>query len=395
MRFEISESDLMKAAKIWLAVFVAAFYLLPVDIAKPVWYVLFGLGAVWLLTSKDQLKQLLAANDKTLLALMLFACIRGLVPDAMPDGSTAIYSKHFSNLLLILLFYGSIYAVFNTLHQRQLYLFIVIFACIGLGLNLIAILTDQNGVAAQISRRAVHLGRMVDPNMYGVSLALAILSAIWLFFQSKGLTKYASACAAILLFAGLIYTQSRGALIAFAMPVLFLLVHHYRPQTKLFIWSMFNLGLVSALVGFEDLIAKTLCQWIALPRCSSSSRFEIWVWSYDLLTQHPLLGVGPAFRFDQVQTGQVSPHHILWGTALYFGIPVMLAFVATLYRITKYVEPHAPLISAFLILGCGFMATNLTQPFAFMNWHYLFLWLPLFYYASPLSVQRRFASDDA
>ena len=54
MRFKISESDLMKAAKIWLAVFVAAFYLLPVDIAKPVWYVLLGLGAVWLLTSKDQ-----------------------------------------------------------------------------------------------------------------------------------------------------------------------------------------------------------------------------------------------------------------------------------------------------------------------------------------------------
>jgi hypothetical protein len=155
---------------------------------------------------------------------------------------------------------------------------------------------------------------------------------------------------------------------------------------------MLNLGLISALVGFEDLIAKTLCQWVALPRCTSSTRFEIWVWTYDLLKEFPFLGVGAGFRFPQ--EGQTSPHHVLWGTALYFGIPIMLAFVAMLYRITKLVEPHAPLISAFLILGCGFMATNLTQPFAFINWHYLFLWLPVFFYASPLTLQQRFVAKD-
>ena len=323
---------------------------------------------------------------------MALACARGLVPDALPDGSHALYTKHFSNLLLIALFYMSLHVAFSTLTQRMLFLFLLVFATIGLGINGIAILADQGGVQNQIINRAVHLGRMRDPNMYGISLALAFLSGTWIFSQTKGLAKYATVCALFLIFAGMIYTQSRGALLALGVPILFLLVNHYRPQTKLFFWAMLNLVFISALVGFEDIIAKTLCQWVTLPRCTSSARFEIWLWTYELLKEHPLLGVGAGFRFDHADNGQVSPHHVLWGTALYFGIPMMLAFVATLYRLTKDVAPHAPIISAFLILGCGFMATNLAQPFGFINWHYLILWLPVFFYASPLTLQQRFVA---
>ena len=381
-------------AKAWLVLFVAAFYVLPVDIAKPVWYVLLGLGALWCLIENTTLKQLMALSDKTLVVLLILACARGLVPDALPDGGHALYTKHFSNLLLMVLFYLALHILFNTLTQRLLFLALLVFATIGLGLNLIAILADQSGLQNQIINRAVYLGRMRDPNMYGLSLALALLSGAWIFTHAKGLAKYATLCALFLLFAGLLYTQSRGALIALCVPALFLLINHYRPQTKLFFWAMLNLAFISALVGFEDLIAKTLCQWVTLPRCSSSARFEIWVWTYDLLKEHPFLGVGAGFRFDHAESGQVSPHHVLWGTALYFGLPMLVVFIATLYRITRHIEPHAPIISAFFILGCGFMATNLAQPFAFINWHYLFLWLPLFYYASPLTLQRRFAATD-
>ena len=392
MTFELSDHKKNQIAKAWLVVFIAAFYVLPVDIAKPVWYALLGLGTVWTLAKNTALKTLLTTSDKTVPVLLILACIRGLVPDVMPDGSHALYAKHFSNLLLMALLFFSLHAVFSTLTQRVLFLSLLVFATIGLGINAIAILADQGGVQNQIINRAVHLGRMRDPNMYGISLALALLSGAWIFTHTKGAAKYATSCAVLVLFACLLYTQSRGALIALGVPVLFLLINHYRPQTKLFFWAMLNLVFISALVGFEDFIAKTLCQWVTLPRCSSSARFEIWVWTYDLLKEHPLLGVGAGFRFDQTESGQVSPHHVLWGTALYFGIPMMLAFVATLYRITKRVEPHAPIISAFLILGCGFMATNLAQPFAFINWHYLVLWLPLFYYASPLTLQQRFAA---
>ena len=395
MRFELSEHQLRKVVKIWLSVFIAAFYLLPVDIAKPIWYALFGLSALWLIINNGALKQLVATTDKALWIFLILASLRGFVPDTMSDGSQAIYSKHLSNLLLIFLFYGSIYIALRKVTQNQFAINLIFFATIGLGINLIATLTDQSGIAKQFSLRAVHLGRMVDPNMYGVSLALAILSALWIFFQSNGIKKYAMIFILFVLFTGLVYTQSRGALFALALPMFFLVWSRYKPQTKLFFWSMLNLALISAIVGFEDQIAKTLCQWIALPRCASSQRYEIWIWTYDLVKEHPYLGIGAGFRFDHAGTGQVSPHHILWGTALYFGVPMMLAFVATLYRITKQVEPNSPLISAFLILGCGFMATNLTQPFLFINWHYLFLWLPLFYYASPLSVQDRFTSTQS
>ena len=394
MTFDLSDTVKYRLHQTWLMLFVAAFYILPVDVAKPVWYVLLGLGTIWAVTKSSDLKTVLIKQDPALLVLLLLAFLRGLIPDATPDGGQAIYTKHISNLFLLVLFFLSLHVVFNTLTQRLLLLSLLIFATIGLGLNLIAILADQSGLQNQILTRAVHLGRMHDPNMYGISLGLAFLSGLWLFYETKGFAKYATALAVVLLLAGMIYTQSRGAVIALGVPVLFLIINHFRPQRHLFLWAMLNLGFISALVGFEDLIAKTLCQWIALPRCTSSTRFEIWVWTYDLLKEFPILGVGAGFRFPQVETGQVSPHHILWGTALYFGIPIMLAFVAMLYRITKYVEPHAPLISAFLILGCCFMATNLTQPFAFINWHYLFLWLPVFFYASPLTLQQRFVAKD-
>ena len=392
MTFKFLYSQKTTLAKSWLVLFIAAFYVLPVDLAKPLWYLLLGLGTVWCLTQITSPQQLMTTSNKTLLALMALACARGLVPDALPDGSHALYTKHFSNLLLIALFYMSLHVAFSTLTQRMLFLFLLVFATIGLGINGIAILADQGGVQNQIINRAVHLGRMRDPNMYGISLALAFLSGTWIFSQTKGLAKYATVCALFLIFAGMIYTQSRGALLALGVPILFLLVNHYRPQTKLFFWAMLNLVFISALVGFEDIIAKTLCQWVTLPRCTSSARFEIWLWTYELLKEHPLLGVGAGFRFDHADNGQVSPHHVLWGTALYFGIPMMLAFVATLYRLTKDVAPHAPIISAFLILGCGFMATNLAQPFGFINWHYLILWLPVFFYASPLTLQQRFVA---
>jgi O-Antigen ligase len=392
MTFDLSDTVKNRLQQTWLMLFVAAFYVLPVDVAKPVWYVLLGLGTIWAVTKSTDLRTILIKQDPSLLVLLLLALLRGLIPDASPDGGQAIYTKHFSNLFLLLMFYLSLHIAFNTLTQRLLLFSVLIFATLGLGLNLIAILADQSGLQTQIVTRAVHLGRMRDPNMYGVSLGLAFLSGLWLFYETKGLTKYATAFAVVLLLAGMIYTQSRGAVIALGMPVLFLIINHFRPQRHLFLWAMLNLGFISALVGFEDLIAKTLCQWIALPRCTSSARFEIWVWTYDLLKEFPLLGVGAGFRFPQ--EGQSSPHHILWGTALYFGIPIMLAFLAMLYRITKDVEPHAPLLSAFLILGCGFMATNLAQPFAFINWHYLFLWLPVFFYASPLTLQQRFVAKD-
>jgi len=394
MTFEILIRKQAEIFKVWFVLFIAAFYVLPVYIAKPVWYVLLVLGTIWAFTKCAELKQAVLKSDKSLLVLLILACARGLVPDTMIDGSHALYSKHFSNLLLLILYYLSLHIIFKTLTQRVLFVSLLIFATLGLGFNLIAILSDQGAIDNQILHRVVHLGRMRDPNMYGISLSLALLSGVWIFTQSKGLAIYATSIGLFLLFTGLIYTQSRGALIALCVPVLFLLINHYRPQTKLFFWAMLNLVFISLLVGFEDLIAKTLCQWVALPRCSSSARFEIWVWTYDLLKEHPLLGIGAGFRFNHAETGQVSPHHVLWGTALYFGIPMMLAFVATLYRITKHVEPHAPIISAFLILGCGFMATNLAQPFAFINWHYLFLWLPLFYYSLPLMHQQRFAATD-
>ena len=394
MIFELFYRKNAQIAKACLVVFVAAFYVMPVDVAKPVWYLLLGMGALWTMTKSSLFKQHVTTQNQTLLVFLLLAGVRGLIPDAMSDGSQMIYTKHFSNLLLMILFYLFLHAVFSILTQGLLFLSLLGFATLGLGLNLLIILADQTSIENHFINRAIHLGRMRDPNMYGISLSLALLSGIWIFQNTKDLKKYATFFAMLLLLAGLIYTQSRGALIAMGMPVLFLAINHYRPQTKLFAWAMLNLVFISTLVGLEDVIARTLCQWVTLPRCISSARFEIWGWTYDLLKDHPFLGVGAGFRFDHAQSGQVSPHHILWGTALYFGIPIMLAFVAVLYRITRHVEPHAPIMSAFLILGCGFMATNLAQPFAFINWHYLFLWLPVFYYASPITLQQRFAATD-
>ena len=390
MSIKLFEKHQSAFAQIWIALFVASFYVVPVDWAKPLWYVLLGLASLITLKNPASLKDIATKTDIFLILLFLLALARGFVPDALPDGQTTLYTKHLSNLALLLLLFLSMSWLFET-RQQNFFLW-ALFVCASLSvlLNLCIILIDESGLQSQFINRAVYIGRMRDPNMYGVSLALGILCGVYVFLNSNRLIKLLVGVGLVLLFAGLLYTKSRGAVIALGVPFLFLIVHHFRPQTRLFFWAMANLAFISALVGFEDVIASTLCKWITLPRCTSSTRFEIWVWTYDLVKEHPWLGVGAGFRFDHADTGQVSPHHVLWGTALYFGIPMLVAFLVALYRITRHVEAHAPALSAFFILGCGFMATNLAQPFAFINWHYLFLWLPLFYYAAPLPVQQRF-----
>ena len=379
-------------AHLWIIAFIGAFYVVPVDAAKPLWYVLLASGTLWCAFEIYKERLWPTRPHPALIILLICACARGLVPDPVGSGAEAIYLKHWSNLGLLCMLYLCMQKLYALVPLRVVLQWIVVFAALGLIINGLAFVMESGDIKSQLLSRVVYLGRMRDPNMYGLSLALALLASFGLFGSARPSMRALLIGVMGLFVAGLLYTQSRGAVIALGVPLLFLIVHRFRPQTHLFGWAMLNLMFISLLVGFEDVIARTLCQWINLPRCTSSTRFEIWVWTYDLVKEHPLLGVGAGFRFDHADSGQVSPHHVLWGTALYFGVPMMLVFLGALYRVTKTVSALHPIMSAFFILGCGFMATNLAQPFAFINWHYVFLWMPLFFYAMP---EARLATDPA
>jgi O-antigen ligase len=76
-------------------------------------------------------------------------------------------------------------------------------------------------------------------------------------------------------------------------------------------------------------------------------------------------------------------HNGLLGTALYFGLVGLAAFgvMIAVYAKNLIRQPDGALRFfglASLIFSFGYMGADLSNPFAFFNTHYLFMWFPIF-----------------
>jgi O-antigen ligase len=76
------------------------------------------------------------------------------------------------------------------------------------------------------------------------------------------------------------------------------------------------------------------------------------------------------------------PHNGLLGLTFYFGLPMALLFLGIIAFTVKQAAAAPPSPSrTFALLGIffsmSFVATDLSNPFAFVNTLYLYLWLPV------------------
>jgi len=294
-------------------------------------------------------------------------------------GSPGYQISDFLNLALLGAFFLFGAQVSRALTTRQILLIIAVIgaasAFASIGWHLIT--------AKHALDRMFPLGRGGNPipGAGGFAIALIALATLCLDRVLERRFLLTSLALAVPLLLGLAWTQSRAPAIALALalPLAFWL-NGRGGVTTLLIACFVTWIVVAGLVVFEPSIKVMFCNGEA-DLCRPTHRVEIWGWVRDQIALHPLLGSGPSFRFQKAW--MTHPHNGLLGIAMFYGLVVLAAFGLAIacYARRLVRQPDRTLRFfglASLIFSFGYMGTDLSNPFAFFNTHYLFLWLPLF-----------------
>jgi O-antigen ligase len=135
------------------------------------------------------------------------------------------------------------------------------------------------------------------------------------------------------------------------------------------------------LIATEPWIKGLACTASQLSMCRPSNRQDVWMTVLEMIQKRPWFGIGPTFRFAE---GAVShPHNGILGLLFYFGLPMGFLFLGIVAFAVKRAAAAPPSAGrTFALLGIffsmSFIATDLANPFAFVNTLYLYLWLPVF-----------------
>jgi O-antigen ligase len=237
---------------------------------------------------------------------------------------------------------------------------------------------------ALLSRRLEPIGRAHQEILGAGGLLSAFFAGLVLWRDAAPRLKIPAAAGLAVILLTVALTQSRGPLVALclALGATVLTLRAREPRRRLAVALASALVCVVvpvALVLAEEQLRALFCA-SAMGLCRSSLRQEVWSTVLSMIPERPWFGIGPKFRFPE---GSIShPHSGFLGSSFFFGIPVTLFFVALIgLALARAVRASAP-GRAYALLGIffslAFMATDQSNPFAFINAHVLFLWYPLF-----------------
>ncbi|AMJ62361.1 O-antigen ligase family protein [Bosea sp. PAMC 26642] len=229
--------------------------------------------------------------------------------------------------------------------------------------------------------RLTPLGRPGNaiPGAGGLCLALiaaaTVLRGLW--HLSPGRRSLLLA-ALVPIVTAVVMTQSRGPMIAVAVALVAMLAPWRLSAGRLAILALVNWALVTGLIFADPYLRSLLCI-DEINFCRPSARLQIWGWVADHVVRNPIFGLTPVYRFDDSTFNH--PHNGLLGTMMFFGIPGLALFLALALIYSRHLASRSAEIGIFasgaVIFSFGYMGSDLSNPFAFANMHYLFLWLPL------------------
>ncbi|MEZ0171900.1 O-antigen ligase family protein [Microvirga sp. TS319] len=296
----------------------------------------------------------------------------------------------FFNLVLLGAFFLSVAQVSRALSTRQILSVIAIAggasACAALLLHIVS--------ADDLFDRLFPLGRGRNPipGAGGFAVALIAFAALWLDRPPVRRVASLHLFLIVTLLLGLAWTQSRAPIIALALALPLALWLSRRGGTAAVLLACGGIWIaITGLGMLEPMIKAIICDSDA-DWCRPSFRSEIWGWVREQIVLHPMLGTGPSFRFQK--TWMSHPHNGLFGTAMYYGLMALLAFWAMIgfyaRQLTRQEDRSLRFFGlASILFSFGYMGTDLSNPFAFFNMHYLFLWLPLFLVLTPSQATTR------
>jgi O-antigen ligase len=236
--------------------------------------------------------------------------------------------------------------------------------------------------APDLMGRMIPLGRGGNPIPGAGALASALIATVALWVDERHRKRKAMVILLMLavpLVAGLVWTQSRGPLVALCLALPLALLLERRGMLIVLMACLGSWLVVTGLVMFEPNIKAIVCgsnsDW-----CRPSNRSQVWELVRAQIALHPILGSGPEFRFPYEWLSHA--HNGFFGIALYFGLGglVASAFMVAGYArcLTRATDDTLRFFGlASLIFSFGYMGADLPNPFAFFNTHYLFMWFPI------------------
>ncbi len=234
-------------------------------------------------------------------------------------------------------------------------------------------------VADALTDRLAMLGRARNPIPAAAGVAAAGLAGFALLRARRiaGAWRVLAWPGLAAILAAMLLTQSRGPLIGVVLGAGLLLLPRPSPRLVLLLPPLVLLA-CSSIILLEAPLRALVCADADLI-CRPSERLPLWQHSLGLIAEAPFFGHGMG---HQLGTGWLNnPQNGLLGTAVYFGIPFLLAALtgaALLLRrlATRAGGPELRWAAAMAVFSGAYFAFE-PSPFAFYNAHYLFLWLPI------------------
>jgi hypothetical protein len=285
----------------------------------------------------------------------------------------------FFHLALLGAFFLSIAQVSRALSTRQI---LSIVAIVG-GASAFASIVLHFVSADDLFDRMVPLGRGRNPipGAGGLAIALIAFAALWLERVPGRRFEPLHIALTVTLLAALAWTQSRAPIISLGLALPLALWLNRRGGTAALLAACGGVWLVITGLGMLEPVIKAMICGSEADWCRPAYRSEIWGWVREQIALHPMLGTGPSFRFQKVWMSH--PHNGLFGIAMYYGLLALVAFGILIGFYARELARQEDRSLRFfgqasIIFSFGYMGTDLSNPFAFFNMHYLFLWLPFF-----------------
>jgi O-antigen ligase len=272
---------------------------------------------------------------------------------------------------------------------NRLFRILFVLGCLAAAISLVryAIILGKDGrvsVNELFAERLVPIGRASHQILGSGGLAACFFAGLAIHPKAALRQKHLILAGLLLIAITVVLTQSRGPILAIGLALVATsILELFRTSAK-----RVSAGLVLAALCFALPVTLVIAEpWLKawactthLSMCRPSNRQDVWSIVSGMIQERLWFGIGPTYRFPG---GAVShPHNGILGLTFYFGLPMAFLFLGIIAFTVKQAAAALPSPSrTFALLGIffsmSFVATDLSNPFAFVNTLYLYLWLPV------------------
>lgn len=248
------------------------------------------LSSAFLAWALVQPKNFEASQHRLMLALLAVI----FVSDALPDGIGVAVAGTLDFLPTVLLFYIVATSIDTIARFRGLVLVVTVVIGV-IALHGIKQAASDDGIgwtgAAMVNDRITYLGFFNDPNDLSMAFLMALPLTIWLSVtQAPGLLRWGARGVIVLTLWATYLCNSRGSILGILAMAAMYAIRRYGWFRSLLVMPVVLVPLL--------LLAPSRINDMSADEESAAGRIDAWYSGFEMLREHPLLGVGKGLFVD-------------------------------------------------------------------------------------------------